>query len=298
MVKIETTDMQDKHSPIFVIGAPRTGSTILYQVITKIGNVTYIDNLAKYFFKHLSFGIALSHLLFRNKKHHSFASNLGRSNKLDLRAPSECGQFWYRWLPKSDHFADSMTITNESKDEIRTIVNKTIKRYQKSFLFKNLNAGQRIALLIEIFPHATFIWCKRNPVYTAQSIFAARKKLQIPSNTWWSIKPKNYRGLLPLPEAQKVVQQVFYLEQQIHNDLARLVPKEQYHIVSFEQFKQTPKKVLQDISQVIPDLQLNISTFDTTWIHDTDDTRSIANTTYNEIQEIIKHYNWETYETR
>ena len=38
-------DFKPKYQPIFIIGAPRTGSTILYQTITNQLDVLYIDNM-------------------------------------------------------------------------------------------------------------------------------------------------------------------------------------------------------------------------------------------------------------
>jgi hypothetical protein len=44
-----------KHQPVFIIGAPRTGSTILYQTLTNLYDVLYIDNLVCRFSKNLFF---------------------------------------------------------------------------------------------------------------------------------------------------------------------------------------------------------------------------------------------------
>ena len=62
------------HSLVFIIGAPRTGSTILYQVITSLIDVSYIDNLANLARYNPYFGLRLSHLFFRNHSHQSFTS--------------------------------------------------------------------------------------------------------------------------------------------------------------------------------------------------------------------------------
>ena len=45
-----------KHQPIFIIGAPRTGSTIFYQTLTNQLNVLYINNFICLLNKNLFFG--------------------------------------------------------------------------------------------------------------------------------------------------------------------------------------------------------------------------------------------------
>ena len=45
------------HQPVFIIGAPRTGSTILYQGLTNYIDVLYIDNLTSRLYKNFFFGI-------------------------------------------------------------------------------------------------------------------------------------------------------------------------------------------------------------------------------------------------
>ena len=44
-----------KHQPVFIIGAPRTGSTILYQTLTNELDILYINNLTCKFNKNIFF---------------------------------------------------------------------------------------------------------------------------------------------------------------------------------------------------------------------------------------------------
>ncbi len=64
-----------KHPPIFIIGAPRTGSTILYQTLTNKLDILYIDNLVDKFHRNLFFGFWLSSKLYKHKPHNCFTSN-------------------------------------------------------------------------------------------------------------------------------------------------------------------------------------------------------------------------------
>ncbi|WP_263079616.1 sulfotransferase [Endozoicomonas sp. Mp262] len=208
-----------KYQPVFIIGAPRTGSTILYQVLTNVADVLYIDNLAHRFYRNLFFGIWLSRKVFGIKPHNNFKADHGRTTKYGMHAPSECGDFWYRWLPLDQHFIAEDDICEKVVSEIRDEILAISNYHMRPIVFKNLNAGQRLRLLKRAFPNAKFIFIKRDSIFTVNSIINARVKNNIATGEWWSIKPKNYRDLLQLDEVDMCMAQVFYLERQIKDDL-------------------------------------------------------------------------------
>ncbi|WP_373073592.1 sulfotransferase [Sulfurimonas sp.] len=223
-----------KHQPVFIIGAPRTGSTILYQTLTNQLNVMYMDNLVCRFYLNTFFGFWLSTKIFKEKAHNSFKSNHGDTSKYGLHAPSECGNFWYRWLPKNKHFIDyddiSETVISEIRDEITAIINY----FDKPIVFKNLNAGQRLRLLKKCFPEAKFIFITREPLFTAQSILKAKRKVGLSDSNFWSIQPKNVKELEKLNAYEQIVKQVFYLEKQIVEDI-RLFDKESFLFIKYNE---------------------------------------------------------------
>lgn len=221
-----------KVQPIFIIGAPRTGSTALYQALTNVFDVAYIDNLAAALYKNLPMGIWFSRLMYGNRPHNNFKADFGSTQDYGWHAPSECGQFWYRWLPVESHFVDSGDISASFIKELRSEIEKAQTIVGVPLLFKNLNAGQRLRIISEAFPQARIIYLKRDPRFTAASILQARKKKNIPTDQWWSIKPKNFRELLELDEAEMAVAQVYYLERQIEEDLSLFSP-DNVHIVHY-----------------------------------------------------------------
>jgi len=232
-----------KHQPVFIIGAPRTGSTILYEVITNQLDVLYIDNLICKFFRNLFFGFWLSDKIFKQKAHNCFKSEFGNTEKYGLDAPSECGAFWYRWLPKDRHFIDYNDINDKIIKEIRTEITAVINYFNKPIVFKNLNAGQRMRLLKKCFPNAKFIFVKREQIFTAQSILKAKRKLGIKDNEWWSIMPPNVEELKKLNGYEQVVKQIFYLEKQIMED-KDWFPPQNFIIVHYEEMCENLEKTL------------------------------------------------------
>ena len=209
-------NLELKKQPVFIIGAPRTGSTILYQALTNIYDVLYVDNLVCRFHRNFFFGFWLSNRFYRSKPHNNFSADHGRTK--GWHSPSECGQFWYKWLPRHRHFIDYDDITPEIVRQIRLEITSVINYFNKPLVFKNLNAGQRIRLLTTCFPEATFLFITRDPVQTVQAILMAKRELHVDDGAFWSIMPRNVRELEKLDPFEQIAKQVYFLERQIVQD--------------------------------------------------------------------------------
>ena len=85
-----------KWPPIFIISAPRTGTTLLYQVMINQFELGYLSNLHEFFYGGPSLLQAVAGR-FQVKKQVGYKSHHGRSK--GLQSPSECGDFWYRFFP-------------------------------------------------------------------------------------------------------------------------------------------------------------------------------------------------------
>ena len=213
-------DMGSDSSFVFIVGAPRTGSTILYQALTNCYDVKYIDNLAASWFKQLPFGMWLSHRRFGLAPHNNFVAEHGSTSQFGEHAPSECGQFWYRWLPLDDHFVDAGATSQGSIDQIRKELSAVSGMFGLPLLVKNLNMGQRLRLIKEFAPDAKIIFIRRDPRFTVRSILKAREKMGVAPNEMWSVRPKNFRELQALSEGEMCAAQVYHLEKQIKEDLS------------------------------------------------------------------------------
>lgn len=205
-----------KHQPVFIIGAPRTGSTILYQALTNLYDVLYIDNLVCRFHRNLFSGFRISNRIYGATPHNSFRSYHGRTE--GAHSPSECGQFWYRWLPRDHHFIDYDEITPRMVEEIRREITAIINYFDKPIVFKNLNAGQRMRLLTKCFPEARFLFITRHPLQTAQSILKAKRRAGFSDHDFWSIMPPNAYELTQIDWDEQIVKQIYFLEKQIVKD--------------------------------------------------------------------------------
>lgn len=236
-----------KHQPVFIIGAPRTGSTILYQTITNQLDVLYVDNLICRLNKNFFFGFWISNKIFKQKAHNCFNSNHGNTSKCGYHAPSECGNFWYRWLPTDRHFIDYDDINEEMIREIREEITAVINYFDKPLVFNNNNIALRIKLIKLVFPNAKYIIADREPFFVAQSLLVARKTFFSNYDRWWSIMPPNYIIIKEKPFTQQVVQQHYFINKQMYDDLNKLVGETNYYTVEYSRFARDKNMILKKI---------------------------------------------------
>ena len=234
--------------PIFIIGAPRTGSTLLYQGITNYLKVQYTDNLINQMYRNFVFAFVLSNFLFKNKQHGCYNSKHGTTFECGLHGPSECSGFWYRWMPIKKHFLQRNDLTKKQKNELKSNVLAVSNYFKSPIVFKNMNAGLRIDLLIDLFPNARFIHIQRNVLSTAISLLNVRKSVHNDKNKWWSLIPKEYNSLIDLPFNEQIVKQIYFVEKQIYQDLKKVNANNKL-TVQYEDFCENPKAMLNKISQ-------------------------------------------------
>lgn len=215
----------EAQAPVFIIGAPRTGSTVLYQALTNAYDFSYIDNLTCRWHRNLLFGAWVSQRRFGNVPHDNFLADHGATDRYGMHAPSECGEFWYRWLPRDRHYVSDADLSPQMVEEIRAALSCVSQLTGRPVLIKNLNAGQRLALLAESFPDAKIIFLQRDPRFVLTSILEARRALHIPDHQMWSVRPPSFDTLLHFPVDRMCLEQICAVEAQIEQDLERFPAK-------------------------------------------------------------------------
>lgn len=207
--------------PIFILGLPRSGSTFIYQVLTDMFDVMYIDNLMTLGREILFLSSRLSHLIYRSRPHYNYFSSYGNTLEGGLHAPSEAGPLWYRWIPKNRIYVEEDSLAEDQKKKMVLNIRALINRYKKPLVIKNLYFSTRIRLIRSLFPDAKFIVIRRDPLYTAQSIYNSRiNNCRNPVDEWWSVRVPGYETMLGRPLEEQVARQVYELEMILRRDLA------------------------------------------------------------------------------
>jgi hypothetical protein len=96
-----------------------------------------------------------------------------------------------------------------------------------------------------ILPNSRFIFLRRDPLMTAQSIILARRKASGGDDRWFSVQPPGYESVMNKTPFYQVAWQVLSIEKFVMNLLSN--DTERFLIVQYEDFCRNPDQVLQEV---------------------------------------------------
>lgn len=230
--------------PIFIIGSPRSGTTIFYKLFRKHPDLAYLTQLsdlfydAPYFANRVLYDYAANHgsrlLLQKNDKY----LTQWKHHDIDY---TEAPRVWWRFHPKSQNdYLNSTDLRKEEKEFYRLYVQKHLLLYKKErFVSKKPSNSLRILYLNEIFPDAIFIHILRDGRAVAASLLERKKKF---GKNFGASPPEienvNTRDLISLCglQWQGIIRSVF-------EDSAKLKP-DQFLTIKYEDFIDNWKEIL------------------------------------------------------
>jgi hypothetical protein len=171
--------------PIFIVGPPRVGSTVLTQLMQRHLSVSCFSNLHSYLYECPTLACILLSLYNKNLTYSSTHSPLASSfgNTYGLDQPSEGTLFWNSFFSSSSHDFKSKSHEILFASRYRSY----ISYYKGIFLSKNLFNSLRIDQISSIFPRSLFIVLSRDIYRNALSILNARYSQTGSMSNWWSI---------------------------------------------------------------------------------------------------------------
>lgn len=247
--------------PVFIIGAPRSGSTYLSQLMIGSTDIGFYTNFHDELYGAPFLAEKLMSLMSVSNRNTSYSSEFGYSK--GLFSESEGGRFWRRFFSKENEHSKLVGMQRERLIVALDMLFKASK--SKRFLIKNNFNSFRLETLSEAFPHAKYIYLKRDVADNAVSLYAARKKIYGDENVWWSMKPKDNVGLDDLEPYQQVVEQVLRINSQIEHDLDRYIEAENVICVEYSTLERERDNIINDIASFIgrDSIDLNIPEYNT-----------------------------------
>lgn len=225
-------------APVFVIGAPRTGTTVLYDFLTSSFESAYLTNAAALLFRSPMlatrlFSPGLAPRRFRGRSRMGYVPG--------VRAPSEAGALNRFW------FADE-GVPAPPAARIRAFVGALSARLGGSLVIKNVYNSFRLPRILEVFPEAIFVLVRRDVRFAAQSLLLARRELYGSDEEWFSLKPPEYDEVRDLPPIDQVVRQVLCIERHIL-DARRQLGISRFMTVRYEEFCRSPQTVAERMAE-------------------------------------------------
>lgn len=236
---------------IFVVGVPRSGTTILHQMVVRRLRIGYIDNLIARFWGCPSLGIAISkELITENERVSlSLSSDLGRT--LGPAGPHEFGYFWNYWFGFTENTPHKLSAAKRAAVDL-TGLGATLSDMQHAFglplVFKNLTCGLQADLVQQAYPQALFVYVERDPAKVARSILAARQRMHGNYHQWWSIRPAGWPE--GVPDGGPVAEVIWQIEQ-TRAQVRRCLTGVPHIVVPYSDVLEQPETVIQAIAHKV-----------------------------------------------
>ena len=235
-----------EHSPLFVISLPRSGSTLLYQLLLQRFRLAYFSNLMAAFPRSPVTVGRMSAWLGGQSPPADYASTFGATR--GWRGPNQGWRIWNRWLPESEDFIDPVRLDPVAVGEMRATLDQLQRRRRAPFVSKWQRHAPRLRALAAAFPEALFIHLRRSPEMTAQSILAGRRRFLGNESEWLSARPRAYERIRHLAPIEQVCAQVVELERDIREDQA-LIGTDRFMFVTYEGLCLEPQAVLDGLGE-------------------------------------------------
>lgn len=228
---------------LFILGLPRSGTTLVYQYLVHRLNVAYFTNgVGQY--PHAPICITAWQKRHYGHFESNFQSNYGKMD--GPLSPREAGGFWGRFFDM-----EAYTSAQDVPPKAERTLKRTIAAIQhlygnNAFVNKNVKHMLRLDPLQYIFPSSLFLVVERNLADVGLSVLHGRyAQLQDPRQ-WWSVRPPDYEQLKDLPIVEQVACQLLSLQQKMATDLRQIEPTRIFH-VQYATFCQNPEYLINQL---------------------------------------------------
>jgi hypothetical protein len=238
----EYRDLPESYPTLHVIGVPRSGTTLLVQLLASCLDVGYVNNLIAAFWRAPLYGIRLSRKLLAARCPSSFESDFGRT--LGPGEPHEFGYFWRDLLGYGEPAQGQAERTDWER--VRTVLVNMTHEFRAPVVFKSFLLGWHVREIQQVLPRTCFVWIRRDPVDNALSLLRLRRELLGDVEAWASLKPAEHAWLAERPVEEQVAGQVLFLERSFRRELDRALPRTTLEL-GYDRLCADPHHVLEDV---------------------------------------------------
>ena len=230
-------------SPVFILGAPRTGSTVFYQAVCSGLGLPYISNLTNDFFADTPIiGLTIQKSVVVKV---NFKSHYGKTD--GAFQPSEGSTVMMKWFGGGHPSAllSARILSGAEYHFLRTLTAAEIL-FDAPLVIKNAWNCFRVPYLAQVLPSARFIWIRRDVASAAKSDLAARYKTKRSASLWNSATPANVEMLMRLLPTSQVVENQHEYNIAIGSGL-RSYADGRWREIWYEDFCEDPNGVLAEL---------------------------------------------------
>ncbi len=195
-----------REKPIFIVGAPRTGTTLVYQLLCRHFDVAYLSNLVNdHFNEYPAVGYCVQKAAAPDEI--PLWASYGRAP--GPYQPSECSEVFKTWFP--DEHPSQTKSRDFYSDKCEQHMKSTIAAVSgisggKRVIIKNAWNCFRYDALLQAFPQAKFLWIRRSLYRAAASDLVSRLVVKRDPYAWNSATPSRWEYLKLCSYIEQVVE--------------------------------------------------------------------------------------------
>lgn len=241
-------ELDEEYPTLHVVGVPRSGTTLLYQVVAGGLEVGYVSNLAAVFWRAPVLGLRLARKVGLHRSGSSFDSSFGRTS--GVGEPHEFGYFWNHHLRYPGLYA-----LPEGHEEtidwgrLRTVLVNMAHWNGGPMAFKPMLLTWHLERMARELPGTCYVWIRRDRHATALSLLEMRLALFGSYESWASLRPMGPDWLADEPPWRQVAAQVIALERSLEEGLSR--GGDRVLEVEYEQLCADPASVLEQVRDLL-----------------------------------------------
>jgi hypothetical protein len=214
---------------LLVVGAPRSGTTLLMQHLSRALAVTTADNVVSRFWGAPALGVLVSRSL-RAQVGGEFTPDATPTSDHGVTRgvfePHEFGYFWQRFFDFSGGHAltEHTLITADWAGLRRELAEMQAAGEGLPLCLKGVAVSQVLGALAAHLPEACFVVTDRDPADVAHSMLRAREARYGDARTWWSVEPRGHEAMAALPPVPQVAAQLAGILRGVREGLSGVDP--------------------------------------------------------------------------
>lgn len=236
---------------VFILAPPRSGSTLLFQVLASGTSLGYFTNLSSAFF---GFPGTVAWVLKLARSHGvrltRYRSVLGMGR--GIFEPSEAGSWWkthIRGWPTPDSMDSSKVV---DPDRFVYSLRRSSRPFDDSLLVKNLYVIDHLPSFFDLLPDCFFIVLSRNVPDNARSLAAADLGSQASALQLFSMTPPGLKILSSEDHHSFSERRILATHQHIDEVLGSLgVPESRICRLDFDRVKSNPLGAVSDVAAML-----------------------------------------------
>jgi len=238
-----------KKPTIFLLGLPRSGHTLLAQLLITRFHIAYPTNFVARLWKVPGLATRIQRLVLEPAMVNNpselmqFESDQGLA--WGVYGIHEFGYFWRDIF----NFGETHSLSDEKWERVdKQILLRLVASLEYEFgdlpvLFKNGQLIFQATHLSKLFPKSVFICCLRDPLYVAQSLVISREKRFGNREEWFSFRPPEYVWLKSLSWWEQISGQVVYIKYHLKKQMEQ-IPLDRVLWFHYEEICDNPRRIM------------------------------------------------------